>query len=439
LGVLPARIDRAFDSGFHYGRTDGWRDALDYMGRQTTEYHFYMTFGTLSTLYASLHMMTHSNHSYAYFHRRNTFNIDQKPGHVRHMFAGDTNIAPQRSAEEVLNMARSRIRGIEEAASADRLPRFHILVEDQFMLMAFNALLSVGIPEDRYRITILSAGAGDFYIDYSPWGADSIARWGNLTWAQHRDAFEYILARYRENHTATVNNHSLASSWIYNTRFQLIAAQRPNVQFYMQFPEFFLLQPGLSPTVQGELMRSRLVKMQPIDILNRLSAPSQQLFFDAYLNNPNNTFDGQPVTRALLDSFLLREAGQKPVLIVSGTTTGNIPGEGTVFPQPAMFQQIIDHFGDRFEIMFKPHPVGPPFGELLTWLNNNNIRVLPPQIPMEVLMWAYPDSFIGGYNSSLYAAVTGSQVLFFVGGLTGAMYFIDNLGFFNYVEARFSA
>jgi len=430
--VLPVQMNRRFEAGHRLGYSEGWRDANEYRDGAPEEFHFHLSWGTLATLYSSLLFMQNNIPTYVYMGRRNTFNIDQMPGHVTHLFTGYGNHIPTDhfTNAQILNELRTHIQRID--AETEGGARFHIFIEEWFMMVAWNALLTSSICESRFQITLLSSGAGDM-ITPAPWDASGISQF-----PQRRTEFEAHLQQFRNN-TGIANDVAFAFNMSNGGRYKLVAAQRPNVRFLFQFPEYYILQPNLTNEVRAELMRTNIVKKQPVDLLNMLPQYRQQTFFNAVLNNPNNRVDGQPLTRALLDTFLLREEEDKPVLIVSGTWDWVGPNnDQVVFPQPAVFQQIVDEFGDDFEIMFKPHPTGMPTGTLLTWLNNNNIRVLPPQIPMEVLMWAYPDSFIGGYSSSLYAAIPASQVLFFVGDLFGTINFLDKMGFFSYATVRFA-
>jgi hypothetical protein len=64
---------------------------------------------------------------------------------------------------------------------------------------------------------------------------------------------------------------------------------------------------------------------------------------------------------------------------------------------------------------------------------------------MEVLLWAYPNVYIGGYNSSLYLSVhDAGQVKFFIerigeeGHMDNILYVLEQNGFYQNATKRYS-
>jgi len=116
-------------------------------------------------------------------------------------------------------------------------------------------------------------------------------------------------------------------------------------------------------------------------------------------------------------------------------------GYGADYFPETIISQIIADFGNDYKLFFKPHP---SFIADNNKIKNKEITVLPAQLPMDVLLWAYPDVSIGGYNSSLYLSVRDAgQVKFFIerigeeGHMDNILFVLDKNGFYQNVTKRY--
>ena len=437
------------------------------------EYNIYMHFGTLPTLYAAAHLFSHETPSYIFFSRRNTFDIEKVPSHVQ-LFA--TSIA---SNDVIISAARDLVRDINK-----NYPEavFHFFVDDFRLMAAYYALLTNGIPESRYDITLFSDGGGTYGASFTRNYADSfhytMAIGGEMTlfeveqdgyanWVQATEDFNAILADFKARPNVSRDGHSVLygdGSGVFmfhetgrlpadtpleyqNTyicdRYSFIAAQRPNVRFWMQFPEYPWMRDDVTFEVRSQLLRATLSKVAPADIVERLTPINKDAFFNAVIDNSANQVEGEPVSRELLDSLLL--GNDKPALIISGANLGaaaiNYFGHGSNYFPDTIIPQIIADFGSEYKLFFKPHP---SFTADNKKIEGKGITVLPAQLPMDVLLWAYPDISIGGYNSSLYMSVRdAAQVKFFIerigeeGHLDNILFVLEQNGFYQSVSEKY--
>ena len=438
------------------------------------EYNIYMHFGTLPTLYAAAHVFSHTTPSYIYFSRKNTFDMDKMPAHVQ-LFARN-----EANNNNIIGAAKDLIRDINK-----EYPKavFHFYVDDFRLMAAYYALLTNGIPESRFDITIFSDGGGTYGAALTRNYADSFhytmsingemeyfepKQNGFLNWQQAKKDFEDILADFKARpnvsrdggnllygdgsgtHLIDKGKYPLPSDAPLHDansfgcdRYAFIAAQRPNVRYWMQFPEYIWMRDDIGFEVRSQLLRATLSKVAPVDIVEALTPINREAFFNAVINNPENQVAGEPVDRELLDSLLLNTA--KPPLIISGANLGagaiNYFGHGANYFPDVIIEQIKADFGAEYTLFFKPHP---SFTADNNKIKNKGITVLPAQLPMDVLLWAYPDIAIGGYNSSLYMSVRDSnQVKFFIerigeeGHLDNILFVLEQNGFYQSVSQKY--
>lgn len=409
------------------------------LGRIDNTVFVYFTFGTLPTLYASLHFLSHSNPSYVFFTRNDTFDVAQMPNHVTQIRDVTYGTLP---SSEIAEIARETIAELEEAYHS---PNFHFFVDDLRVLLPYYALLRNEIPESRFRITLLSDGVGTYGGMFTGNGVDNrfVGANGFNNWRDRRtDLNAFWLPLISSENQLTAANYEAI---LLNFDLAYVASQRTNVEYWMQFPEFGLLRDDVMPEVRAELLRTNLVKVMPFNMLDQLSQTRRDIFFDATLGNPSFAVDEEVSLRTMLDGLFDSE---KPVMIISGTHSGGVSGGGYGVPSfLTALENIVATFGDDYVLMYKPHPSWNSSlsgnQPVIDFMAENDIFILPPRLPMEVLMWAYPNVFIGGYSSSLYMSARVEQVRFSIGNFaTGGinhniMYVLYQFGFFADMDYAF--
>jgi len=374
-------------------------------------HNIYMTFGTLPTLYASLDMLTKTDPCYVFFSREDTFDVSKMPQNVTLI-----NQPGSYGNSQVAQMALATVQNIE---ANNTNPKYHFFVDDLRALLPYYCFMKVGISTDRYAITLLSDGTGT----YTGFDQNYLGDQGDDNWNTHKQELDTIFDKY-QNQNLSGSDYDLM---LYSTQYMYPISQMSNVEYWMQFAEYGHIKTGVSQQITAQLMRAALVKKQPYNILSVLTIEKQEIFFDATINNPTFAIEGESL-RDFLDNLFLDSP--KPIMIISGTNpnpAGFTDDGGTV-------DKIIQEFGDQYKLVWEPHPA---YKDDDNKMAQKGITVLPAQLPMEALLWAYPDASVGGFASSLYMAARTHQVRFFIGALYSPLTVLDDNGFFANATIRF--
>ena len=78
-----------------------------------------------------------------------------------------------------------------------------------------------------------------------------------------------------------------------------------------------------------------------------------------------------------------------------------------------LLNKVNNDYKDEYEILYKPHPSALPDEEATEFLESLGIKILPGTIPMEAIMFIYPNIKLGGFASSLYMSAEKGQTEFF--------------------------
>jgi len=346
-------------------------------------YDIYATLGTLPTLYAGLNTYSSNNESYMWFLRKGTLNTTYLPSHVNL-------IAPNKEYDaELMNEIIDKVK---ELYTLNSDAKFNFYIDDlrvQFILQSFVANQ---IPESNYKVFLLSDGTGTYTIFKNMF--NDIGTYP--TWIKYADDFINRKTRIAAGEKDVINiNDSMKMhpSMYYASQFD-------NVEYWMQFPELLVSN---DDNVKTEISKMNTIKTTPNDIYNDLSDEKKAAFVKA-AGVDKQKFDG------------IFDASSKPNLIISGTS---LPGEQYGFEE--VVKNIVRDYGKQYDLFFKPHPAWDPNSvqQLIDlkrkeFLNGLGITILPAQLPMEALLWAYPDLKIGGYSSTLYMSTAKEQTLFFI-------------------------
>lgn len=128
-------------------------------GYDSPDYYFYVTFGTMPTLYAGIHLLSHDKPGYVFYSRSKTFDPAEFPARAEVTTAADRTADATQAEMEA--MAREMKRRILEINSADPTAVFGLYVDDR--------------APDRLRLV---RGAGDRLGTGQ--GEHALRRYGNL-------------------------------------------------------------------------------------------------------------------------------------------------------------------------------------------------------------------------------------------------------------------
>ncbi|MEF2968146.1 S-layer homology domain-containing protein [Paenibacillus sp. M1] len=351
--------------------------------KNNREVNIYITLGTLPTLYAGLNTFLNESESYMWYSRKDTFNKEYLPNWVEMVSFeegyGDVML-------ENFNNLINRIYALDDSTI------FNLYTDDLRVHLIIQLFANNNIPIENYQVHLLSDGTATYSYFSNLFGKEgSYTNWLN-------QAKEYSSEFDRAYNGQKYKNTTSSTMPMYQGMYS--AAQQENVDYWLQYPEY-LKTNDLS--VAKEKNKMHLIKKSPLDIYNSLSSDTKADFAKAV---------GIEVDK--FKQFFNKSA--KPELIISGTS---LDGEKGNFEQ--VINSINNDFSETYDIYFKPHPVWDPntkkeLKELKRkeFLDDLNIQVLPAQLPMESLLWIFPDVKIGGYSSSLYMSANDKQPLFLI-------------------------
>ena len=137
-------------------------------GYDSPDYYFYVTFGTMPTLYAGIHLLSHDKPSYVFYSRSRTFDPAEFPGRAEVTTAADRTADATQAEMEA--MAREMKRRILEINSADPTAVFGLYVDDLRCRIGYDWFVAQGIDSARVKVSMLSDGTGTYNNFYNYFG-----------------------------------------------------------------------------------------------------------------------------------------------------------------------------------------------------------------------------------------------------------------------------
>lgn len=345
-----------------------------------TNVNIYLTNGTLPTLYAGLNLIKDPSLSLIYYERSGTFDNSKLPTNVKAFTSGKDYGAIEKIFQIFQQYPQDKYTFtlFSDDLRAQREIEFFTKTAKKY-----NTL--------DYKFIMLSDGTATY-----KYFADNYKAIGSF--AQYEEKLEnykniYIDASNGSDITKTMNSYVVAPTYLADSITQIV--QFPSRELWLQFPDYLISQ---DPKVNAALKQAKLIKKQPFAIYNSLSDKQKQQFL-SLVKFDKKLFDDKYFSKT-----------DKPYLIIAGANLGL--GDFANY-----IKQISQKYGEKYHLLFKPHPSHmPKDGDIINpqLLQQYNIDVLPGRLPMEVIMWAYPNLKIGGYESSLFMAANPKNVLFFI-------------------------
>lgn len=346
--------------------------------------NIYATNGTLPTLYAGLNMVKDTNPSYIYFERTGTLNMDKFPDHV----IGKKTGQDYKNLEYLEDI-------VKEEYKKDKDTIFHLFCDD--LRIQYEIEFFVRNNISNYDVTLLSDGTGTYTYSFK----DEYYKGenGEINFKNEEAFYNKVFEKAKEGEdVSSILNPNKVGNPMKLAQCALAASKKENIKYYLQYPET-IKGSSSSSYVNNEYEKANLIKKMPYDMYNALNAEQRKDFLEL-VNFDKEYFD---------DIF---NKNPKKDMIITGTSvsgSGNFEG---------YINRIIETYGDEYEYFYKPHPAHMPSPDSIinsNFLEQKGITTLPGRLPMEVLMWVYSDTKIGGYNSSLYMSSKPENVLFFLG------------------------
>lgn len=408
----------------------------------------YMNWGTVSPLYSLLNVYAdidsakaegrEPTKSFMWYERANTANEKLLPENVTLMNNIDAKYNNGDFNAENSKQCMGFFRKVFETYPNAHYTLFtdDLRAQYEFLMMNYN-----GVPKEQYNVVLGTDGTATYakikeylYKDSDPKDVEQVLGEVNSKW----DQYAYWYHEYQKR----ISNHQVEQSRFLNNNggasfVMWEEASQDNVEYWIQWPELLVSDVEGLNEIMNEKMH--IVKKHHNDMFAALSEESKKDFLNLVLSGAFKGTDYPIDTdfKAMYDNtYMPNYASGGKYMIISGTSQS---GENPPFEESV--NAVMEHFGDEYTYLYKPHPAWPAskFEGRAEFLASKGIKELPAQTPMEVILWTYPNVNVGGYNSSLYmSATTPGQVKFFltgdVGSLSEPLPDLYNLGYFRDAE-----
>lgn len=341
------------------------------------EYNIYQLASTLPTLYSALNIFDDQTESYFYFARTGTFLKEDMPNHVKVFF----------DSPEPAKLVKDKIKELYEKNNSNII---NLYLDDAKVHRAIQYFTEQGIPEKNYTVTLLPDGAGS-YTKFPYYKANSYKTFLHDA-SLYDNFYQKALKSENTNLSYATDSGELSNSKLY-------ASQQNNFTYWLQYPSLFKSE---DPKMVIEIEKANLKEITPQNIFAKLNKDEKEQFTKAAGLTDE--------VKALFTNSLKKD------LIITGTyLTETLTGKATGGFK-TVINRIVTEYSSEYDLFFKPHPIYlpsdyPVYEKVLT---DANITILPGRLPMEVIMWNYPDLKIGGYAGSLFINASRGQTLFFI-------------------------
>lgn len=351
-------------------------------GFDAPDYYFYITFGTMPTLYAGLHLLSHDKPSYVFYERSKTFVPAEFPARARVTVAADPTTNATDADER--RMRTEMKRRIREINAADPTAVFGLYVDDLRCRIGYDWFVAQGIDSARVKVSMLSDGTAT-YNNFAAYFGDAASAERN--WDRYAAQVEGLDWNHGGRYPET---RSIAEFESFTWPYYL--STRPDYRLVMQDGSLLESSGGF---MDEKLAEMKIESVQPYEVLSALPQPAQQQFYRMA------SFD--------YDRFAgLFDASPRKNLIIIGTSHKSSESEQT---QRRYVQKVVEQYGQEYDIFFKPHPADKSSAD---YEKRFGLTLLPGQMPFEIFVWSLIDKIdvIGGYQSTVFLTVPVSKVGF---------------------------
>lgn len=344
---------------------------------ESDEYSFYVTFGTMPTLYAGLYLMENEVPSYVFYERTATFLADRYPAHAEMCpYLGADNDIQAKMADWMKNT----IRMIDEK-NPDA--KFNLYVDDlRAGPISHDWFAALGIDMSRVKVHMLSDGTGTYNQFY---GIFNEAGKGEAEWKKLVDEINSLDWNSGEGDYVETKAHPDFEThwhWCYPL------STRDNYSLTMH--DGNLLESG-DPYVQARMKEMNIVNDNVVAMFNRLSPDNQGKFLEMV-----------PYDRQVFVDLM--DESPKPNLIINGTN-------GQPDNQRNYVGQVYEKYKDDYDVFFEPHPADESYLDYEeTFPGLRNV----PKMSFEFVMMFISEKIdaIGGFPSTIYLTVPVEKVRF---------------------------
>lgn len=417
------------------------------------QYDFYITLGTLPTLYATLNAYQNQNpNTYMWFLRGNTISYEYSADFI-HYFPTQS----KTNASSVIDHSVIRNK-VSEILAEDPEAKFHLYCDDLRAHFILNIFVQAGVNFNDMQVTLLSDGTGT-YANFEMLNSSL-----QLDGIDYNTAGELWNSRLDQMVNAVKNGTEgeLYSDTENIAPFQYLAfylTTLPNVEMWVQHPDYLV---NADDTVMQAKSSMKLVAKDPAKMYRDLDRTAFYEYQKAVLANAlvgSTTLESLEDAVAYFNGTLDRS--DKEVVLILGTNRQTLDENKSYIDQTVNFytptrknDTTVTYKGVDYSVEagvdtltvdgytltigeigaylnFKGHPAYPVNEETQAYFAQFGIEILPHRTPVEVLFWMY-DVKAGGYESTSFLSCNKGQTEFFFENVTNqALIQMKDAGFFD--------
>ena len=393
-------------------------------------YDFYITLGTMPTLYATLNAYARQNpNTYMWFLRGNTISKEYSADFI-HYF--DTQ--SETNANSEINWALIRDK-VKEIKAADPEAKFHLWCDDLRVSFIPHIFVYAGVDFEELRVTFLSDGTGtynnfaamtdSYYAGYADTWAATLE-----TYKNGRDNADFV-PPFEDTNQSMQDLQYLA---FYVSTFD-------NVDFWVQSPEYLINEHS---AVDSARKTMHIVKKNPAAMYTALPEDVRASYQKVVLANALVDSDTLNTLEDAVAYFDAKLSGRdKEIVLILGTNKKTLDenkfyiDETLKFYTPTVSSEDatkVTYKGKTYDVtagaatvtvdgkelkigelgvylFFKGHPAHPADETLQGYFADHGIEILPHRTPVETLFWMY-DVKVGGYQSTSFLSCYKGQTEF---------------------------
>ena len=413
-------------------------------------YDFYITLGTMPTLYATLNAYTRQNpNTYMWFLRGNTISYEYSADFI-HYFPTQS----QTNASSEVNWALIRDK-VKEIKAADPEAKFHLFCDDLRVSFIPHIFVYGGVDFEDLRVTFLSDGTGtynnfaamtdSYYAGYADLWASSLE-----TYKNGRDNPDFV-PPYEDTQQSMQDLQYLA----------FYVATFDNVDFWVQSPDYLVNEQAAVDAARSTM---HIVKKDPAAMYAALPAAVRADYQKAVLANALVDSDTLHTLEDAVAYFDSKLAGRdKEIVLILGTNKKTLDENKFYIDETLRFYTPthaneegtkVTYKGKTYDVaagattvtvdgkelkigelgvylFFKGHPAHPADETLQGYFADHGIEILPHRTPVETLFWMY-DVKVGGYESTSFLSCYKGQTEFiYEQPKAEAIQQMMNVGFFE--------
>lgn len=310
----------------------------------------------------------------------------------------------------------------------------HLYIDDLRWHNDFVLLRNKGIPFENYHVTVSSDGTHTYLdiprdFDSMP---DPISEW-------NKQKAEYIRlknlaskGKFLDGITISLYNEIKTAPAIPYIKLKFFISTEINHEFHLVHKN--ALKSSVAQ-IQNEIDLINFANLNPYNQIMTLKEESNPMYLN-FLKSLN--CDPDEIVATYFPS-----SNEKPFFIYIGTNPV-YNTFGTVERFRFSIDEMIRWIGNSYTIVYKGHPSDD--GSITRpIMESRKIKMMPPRIPIEVVLWSLPNIKIGGSESSVFMSSLPSQTLFIYGSSPSALVeplktlHLEGSLFFQVVGTNFNA